>query len=92
MYCNDRYYQGTKQVTSFLRFVLEEVEILLAAKGFHQLLSDLLDEVDQEWLSKAEGRMRPGGRIDLESLGQAIFFEQFRSVLAAIWCWLLLMQ
>jgi hypothetical protein len=72
----------------------EEVEILLAAKGFHQLLSDLLDEVDQEWLSKAEVRMRPGGRIDLGSLGQleAIFFEQFRSVLAAIWCWLLLMH
>ncbi|KAJ7482435.1 hypothetical protein FB451DRAFT_1170301 [Mycena latifolia] len=57
----------------------EEIQILLAAKSFHELLDDLLDALDAEWLSQADGRMRPGGRIDLASLGQTVFFEQFRS-------------
>jgi hypothetical protein len=58
----------------------EEIEILIAAQGFHQLPGDLLEALDNEWLSQVHGRMRPGGRIDLASLGQAIFFEQFRFV------------
>ncbi|KAJ7451871.1 hypothetical protein FB451DRAFT_1185925 [Mycena latifolia] len=55
----------------------EEIQILLAAKSFHELLDDLLDALDAEWLSQADGRMRPGGRIDLASLGQTVFLNSF---------------
>jgi hypothetical protein len=64
----------------------EEVQILLAAKGFHQLLADLLDILDEEWISQAQGRMRLGGKIDLAALGQTVFLEQFRFVLGLIQC------
>jgi hypothetical protein len=59
----------------------EEIEILLAAQGFHEMLGTLLETLDAEWISTTEGRMRPDGKVNLASLGEAIFFEQFRSVL-----------
>ncbi|KAF7343200.1 hypothetical protein MVEN_01751200 [Mycena venus] len=62
----------------------EEIDILIAAQGFHQLIGDLLEALDDEWLSQVHSRMRPGGRIDLASLGQAIFFEQFRFTYAEV--------
>jgi hypothetical protein len=63
----------------------EEIEILLAAKSFHEMLGDLFDDLDAEWLSQMDGRMRPGGKMDLASLGQAVFFEQFRCVLSSMY-------
>ncbi|KAF7371893.1 hypothetical protein MVEN_00046700 [Mycena venus] len=56
----------------------EEVEILLAAQSFHQMPGDLLDALDEEGILEAQGRMRPGGRIDLASIGETIFLDQFR--------------
>jgi hypothetical protein len=64
----------------------EEVQILLAAKGFHQLLADLLDALDEEWISQAQGRMWLGGNIDLAALSQTVFLEQFQFVLSLIQC------
>ena len=45
----------------------EEIEILLAAKSFHELLGDMLEALDDKWLSQVQGRMRPGGRIGFGS-------------------------
>ena len=33
----------------------EEVQILLAARGFHLLLADLLDTLNEKWISQAQG-------------------------------------
>jgi hypothetical protein len=55
----------------------EEIEILLAAKSFHEILGDLLDTLDDEWISQSRGSICPGGKIDLASLGQSVFFKQF---------------
>ncbi|KAF8147431.1 hypothetical protein K438DRAFT_1989661 [Mycena galopus ATCC 62051] len=62
----------------------EEIEILLAAKNFHETLERLLDALDEEWISQSQGRMRPGGKLDLASLSQSVFFEQFRFTYAEV--------
>jgi hypothetical protein len=67
------------------RTMSEEIEILLAAKSFHEMIGDLFDALDAEWLSQVDGHMRPGGKIDLASLGQVVFFEQFRCVLPSMY-------
>lgn len=59
----------------------EEIEILLAAKSFHETLEHLLEALDEEWISQSQGSMYPGGKLDLASLSQSVFFEQFRCAL-----------
>jgi hypothetical protein len=47
-------------LTSFLLslYLSEEVQILLATKGFHQLFADLLDTLDEQWISPFYGQPR----------------------------------
>ncbi|KAJ6492045.1 hypothetical protein C8R45DRAFT_928352 [Mycena sanguinolenta] len=54
----------------------EEIEILLAAKSFHETLEHLLEALDEEWISQSQDSMHPGGKLDLTSLSQSVFFEQ----------------
>ncbi|KAF8160115.1 hypothetical protein K438DRAFT_1776658 [Mycena galopus ATCC 62051] len=54
-----------------------EVQILEASLSFHELLFDLLDTLDNDWINR-QGRFRPNGRVDLYDLGDDIWREQFR--------------
>jgi hypothetical protein len=54
-----------------------ETELLETSLSFNTLLADLLEALDQQWISR-EGRFRPGGRVDLNTLGDDIWLEQFR--------------
>jgi hypothetical protein len=63
----------------FLRILSHsmESEILRAALSFNTLLADLLEALDEQWIMN-QGRFRPGGRIDLNTLGDMVWLEQFR--------------
>jgi hypothetical protein len=54
-----------------------EATILESTISFNSLLADVLDALDEQWIAR-EGRFRPGGRVDLYTLGDDIWLEQFR--------------
>ncbi|KAJ6494600.1 hypothetical protein DFH09DRAFT_1290631 [Mycena vulgaris] len=52
-------------------------QILEASLSFNELLAELLDAQDEQWIA-LEGRFRPGGRVNVYDLGDDIWLEQFR--------------
>jgi hypothetical protein len=54
-----------------------ETELLETTLAFNTLLADLLEAIDKQWIAQ-EGRFQPGGRVDLNTLGDNIWLEQFQ--------------
>jgi hypothetical protein len=55
----------------------EEIEILLAAQGFHEMLGKLMETLDAEWISTMEGRMAQMERSILHRLVKLFFLNSF---------------
>ena len=55
-----------------------ETEILASRLAFDRFLLDILEKLDEEQAIKNAGRYRPGGKVDLDSLGDDQWLEQFR--------------
>lgn len=61
--------------------------ILEQRLSFMKLLEGLLDASDNEAMNTAKeatGSMRPGGPVNLDTLGDTVWLEQFRYVLCLI--------
>jgi len=56
-----------------------EAQILASHVAFLQFLHDTLEKLDEEQMKHEEGRYRPGGKVDLYTLGDDQWLEQF-------WC------
>jgi hypothetical protein len=55
----------------------EEIEILLAAQGFHEMLGKSLETLDAEWILTTEGHIHPDGKINLGCLMKLYFLNSF---------------
>jgi hypothetical protein len=51
-----------------------ETELLETTLAFNTLLANLLEALDKQWIAQ-EGCFRPGGHVDLNTLGDDIWLE-----------------
>ncbi|KAJ3534442.1 hypothetical protein NMY22_g6924 [Coprinellus aureogranulatus] len=61
-----------------------ETEILENELSFYSFLSDVLDAVEEEQVKDEIARYRPGGRVNLNELGDTQWLEQFRFTRAQV--------
>jgi len=55
-----------------------EAEILASCIAFLQFLHKTLEKLDEEQWKNEKARFQPGGRVDLYTLGDTQWLEQFR--------------
>ena len=57
-----------------------EAKILEEGLSLMKFLNTALETMDNRMLNRVEelGRMRPGGAVDLDALGDKVWMEQFR--------------
>ena len=57
-----------------------ETEILEEGLSLMKFLNSALETMDNQMLNRVDelGRMRPGGAIELDELGDRVWMEQFR--------------